>query len=164
MRNARSIVPRHRTEHLETFLARQRGVTSQSRKSGAEAENHHVEQCNSPDPHGGLDLTGDIAGLSEEVRSRCHSIEKLMPSHWDAREKLWAAVRECVGKPMELWATMADKSPGRTAVALDVSPSMNNTLNSSIMRNTVRQLATEYQASLLVPMDTAIQGRWVPSG
>lgn len=106
--------------------------------------------------------TGNIANqISEPTRSRCHTIEKLMPSHWEARERLWEAVRECVGQPMVRWS--ANGSDARTALALDVSPSMRIALNSPDIRSTVKQLATEYGATLLAAIDTDIQGRWVPA-
>jgi hypothetical protein len=100
--------------------------------------------------------TSDIVrDVSPALRPRCHSIPNLTPSNLKARRELAEAVRRCVGKPIPRWPA-AKRLDGTTALALDISASMDSQMHSPQMKDFVRALAILVRPLKLVAIDTKI--------
>jgi hypothetical protein len=99
---------------------------------------------------------GDFSSNIDDKRllQRCHAIEHLTPSNWRARTKLREAVRKCVGEPV------VQLSRDGTVLAVDVSFSMDPTLQNPETRDLLRRLIEDHQVEAIVALDEHVLQRW----
>ena len=101
-----------------------------------------------------------LAHVSSGLRNRCHGIEHLTSDRRGAREEFAKAVRACVGEPIPTWPAAGSTMSGTTILALDISWSMRELLNTPEMEAFIRRLALSDQAQRLVAIDNAVRGSW----
>jgi hypothetical protein len=108
--------------------------------------------------------TGSIIGeLDREVRQRCHTLDKFLPSNIGARDSLAKAVNTCVGTPIRMWPALDRWSRKGTIFAFDVSSSMTSLLSKKEAEAFLLDVLVVEQPEQFVGIDTSILGYWPPT-
>jgi hypothetical protein len=98
--------------------------------------------------------------LDSELRRRCYTLERYVPSNTAERQELDEAVQACVGAPIRTWPRPDTQPSVDTVFAFDVSSSMGLLLNAKDMETFLLAVLAAEQPSRFVGMDTSVVGYW----